>query len=44
MASESTYKGILGQVQDATVSALNSDTVLSGKVTFVSENAKDIDF
>lgn len=37
-------KSIFYQAQEAVVSALSSDEVLSGRVPFVSENQKDIDF
>ena len=42
--AESTYKSILWQAQEKVCEILNEDPVLSGKVSFFSENAKDIDF
>lgn len=44
MANPSYYKSILAQVQEATAEALNEDAVLSGRVNFIPENAKDIEY
>lgn len=44
MANPSYYKSILAQVQEATADALNEDAVLSGRVNFIPENAKDIEY
>lgn len=44
MANASVYQNILGQVQEETAQALNEDEVLSGRVTFIPENSKDIDY
>lgn len=39
-----THKSIFYQAQEQVCEALNEDEVLSGKVTFISENSKDIDY
>lgn len=39
-----THKSIFYQAQEQVCEALNNDDVLSGKVTFISENSKDIDY
>ena len=39
-----THKSIFYQAQEQVCEVLNNDEVLSGKVTFLSENSKDIDF
>lgn len=39
-----THKSIFYQAQEQVCQALNEDEVLSGKVTFISENSKDIDY
>lgn len=39
-----THKSIFYQAQEQVCEALNTDEVLSGKVMFVSENSKDIDY
>ena len=39
-----THKSIFYQAQEQVCEALNSDDVLSGKVMFISENSKDIDY
>ena len=44
MANPSYYKSILAQVQEATAEALNEDEVLSGRVNFIPENARDIEY
>lgn len=44
MANPSYYKSILAQVQEATADALNGDEVLSGRVNFIPENARDIEY
>lgn len=38
------HKSIFYQAQEQVCEALNEDEVLSGKVTFISENSKDIDY
>ena len=39
-----THKSIFYQAQEQVCEALNNDDILSGKVTFISENSKDIDY
>ena len=39
-----THKSIFYQAQEQVCEALNNDEVLSGKVTFIPENSKDIDY
>lgn len=39
-----THKSIFYQAQEQVCETLNNDEVLSGKVTFISENSKDIDY
>ena len=44
MMSTITNKSILWQAQEIVADILNADAELSGKVNFIPENAKDIDF
>ena len=39
-----THKSIFYQAQEQVCEALNNDDILSGKVTFIPENSKDIDY
>ena len=39
-----THKSIFYQAQEQVCEALNEDEVLSGKVQFIPENSKDIDY